>query len=120
MRYFLGVDVGWSKTHALLVDATGQCVGVGKSGRGNYQGVGYEGLEKALRESLEGVVKVSSVDKAFIAGAGFGIAGYDFPSDRDAHLQTIAKLGLSCYVEVVNDGWNGLFAGSTARPSSVR
>ena len=44
MKYFLGIDVGSSKTHALIVDETGQCVGFGKSSGGNHQGVGYERL----------------------------------------------------------------------------
>lgn len=113
MKYYLGIDVGWTKTHALIVDETGQCIGFGKSGGGNYQGVGYEGLGKALMESFEGALKMSQVDKADIAGAGFGVAGYDFLSDREEHLRTIASLGLSCPVEVVNDGVNGLLAGAT-------
>jgi N-acetylglucosamine kinase-like BadF-type ATPase len=97
----------------LIVGETGTCVGFGKSGGGNHQGVGYERLEKVLRESFEGAVKMSGVDKAHIAGAGFGVAGYDFPSDREGHLNAIASLGLSCLVEVVNDGVNGLLAGAT-------
>jgi N-acetylglucosamine kinase-like BadF-type ATPase len=52
-----------------------------------------------------------SVDQ--ITGAGFGVAGYDFPSDREPHLQAIAALGISCPFEVVNDGVNGLLAGAT-------
>ena len=112
MRYFLGIDVGSSKTHALIAAETGQCVGFGKSGGGNHQGVGYEGLERVLKESFEGARKMSGVDAARIAGAGFGVAGYDFPSDRGSHLEAISKLGLPCPVEVVNDGWNGLFAGA--------
>ena len=113
MKYFLGIDVGSSKTHALIVDENGQCIGFGKSGGGNHQGVGYEGTEKVLRESFVGALKMSGVEKANIAGAGFGVAGYDFPSDRAGHLQAVSSLGLSCSMEVVNDGWNGLFAGAT-------
>jgi N-acetylglucosamine kinase-like BadF-type ATPase len=113
MRYFLGIDVGSSKTHALIVDETGQSVGFGKAGGGNHQGVGYEGLENVLCESFESALKMSGVEKAYIAGAGFGVAGCDFPSDREPHLQAISKLGLSCPVEVVNDGMNGLLAGAT-------
>jgi N-acetylglucosamine kinase-like BadF-type ATPase len=64
-------------------------------------------------ESFEGALKMSGADKAQIAGAGFGVAGYDFPSDRESHLQAISKLGLSCPVEVANDGMNGLLAGAT-------
>jgi len=113
MKYFLGVDVGSSKTHALIVDETGQCVGFGKSGGGNHQGVGYEGLTRVLRESFSQACETAGVGGASIAGAGFGVAGYDFPSDREPHLQAIASLGLSCPVEVVNDGMNGLLAGAT-------
>ena len=113
MKYFVGFDVGSSKTHALIVDENGQCVGFGRAGGGNYQAVGWEGLRTALRESLAAALQMSGIDKAQIAGAGFGIAGYDFPSDREAHLQAIASLGLSCPVEVVNDGVNGLLAGAT-------
>ena len=113
MKYFVGFDVGSSKTDALIVDATGQCVGFGKAGGGNYQAVGWEGLRAALRDSLAAALAMAGLDKAQIAGAGFGIAGYDFPSDREPHLEAIASLGLSCPVEVVNDGVNGLLAGAT-------
>jgi len=114
MKYFLGIDVGASKTHALIVDETGACVGFGKSGGGNHQGVGYGGLENVLKESFKGAKQTVGMDSAQIVGAGFGVAGYDFPSDREAHLRAIAKLGLSCPVEVVNDGINGLLAGATS------
>ena len=113
MRYFLGIDVGSSKTHALIVDETGQCVGFGKSGGGNHQGVGYDGFFNVIAESFNGALQKSGVDKAHIAGAGFGVAGYDFPADRESHMCEIAKLGLSCPVEIVNDGVNGLLAGAT-------
>jgi N-acetylglucosamine kinase-like BadF-type ATPase len=113
MKYFLGIDVGSSKTHALIVDETGECVGFGKSSGGNHQGVGYERLTEVLQESFTRAREMCSVDKAHIAGAGFGVAGCDFPSDREPHLQSIAALGLSCPLEVVNDGVNGLLAGAT-------
>lgn len=113
MNYFLGIDVGSSKTHTLIVDENGQCVGFGKAGGGNHQNVGYEGTQRVLQDSFEGALKMSGAEKAHITGAGFGVAGYDFPSDREAHLQAIATLGLSCPLDVVNDGMNGLFAGAT-------
>ena len=103
MRYFLGIDVGSSKTHALIVDETGQCVGFGKSGGGNHQGVGYARLEAVLKEAFEAARQMSGVEKNQIVAAGFGVAGCDFPSDRQGHLQAIAALGLACPVEVVND-----------------
>jgi N-acetylglucosamine kinase-like BadF-type ATPase len=113
MKYFLGIDVGSSKTHALIVDETGTCIGVGRGTGGNHQVVGYAGLEAVLRESFGQASQMSCVDPAQIVGAGFGVAGYDFPSDREPHLRAIASLGLACPVEVVNDGVNGLLAGAT-------
>ena len=113
MKYFIGFDVGSTKTHALIVDESGKCVGLGRAGGGNYQAVGYDGLKAALRDSLAAALRMSGIGKAQLAGAGFGIAGYDFPSDRQAHLQAIASLGLSCPLEVFNDGLNGLLAGAT-------
>ena len=113
MKYFLGIDVGSSKTHALIVDETGRCAGFGRSGGGNHQGVGYDGLANVLRESFGGARAMSGMEAVSVTAAGFGVAGFDFPSDREPHLQAIASLGLSCPVEVVNDGMNGLLAGAT-------
>jgi len=113
MKYFLGIDVGSSKTHALIVNETGQCVGFGKSGGGNHQNAGYEGTQHVLQESFDRALEMSGVEKAYIAGAGFGVAGFDFPSDRERHLKAISALRLACPVEVVNDGMNGLLAGAT-------
>ena len=113
MKYFLGIDVGSSKTHTLIVDETGRCLGFGKSGAGNHQGVGYDGFCKVIEESFIDALEESGIKTSQICGAGFGVAGYDFPSDRESHLNEIAKLGLSCPLDIVNDGWNGLYAGAT-------
>ncbi len=113
MKYFLGIDVGSSKTHALIAAETGRCIGFGKAGGGNYQNVGYDGLASNLRKSFEDARQMAEIEKDLVAGAGLGVSGYDFPSDREGHLQAIAILGLSCPVEVVNDGMNGLIAGTS-------
>jgi N-acetylglucosamine kinase-like BadF-type ATPase len=113
MNYFLGVDVGSSKTHALIANETGQCIGLGKAGGGNHQGVGYERLTEVLHVSFVSACQISGIDEGQIAGAGFGIAGYDFPSERNDHLQAISPLGLSCPMEIINDGANGLISGTS-------
>jgi N-acetylglucosamine kinase-like BadF-type ATPase len=113
MRYFLGIDVGSSKTHALIADETGQCIGFGKAGGGNHQSAGYDGLAHVLKMSFEAACQMARINEALIAGAGFGIAGYDFPSEREDHLQASSHLGLSCPVEIINDGANGLISGTS-------
>ncbi len=113
MRYFLGIDVGSSKTHALIVDETGQCLGFGKSGSGNHQSVGYEATARVIAESFLQACQMAGVTAGQIAGAGFGIAGYDWPSELDEHIACIHPTGIVCPIAVVNDGVNGLMAGTT-------
>ena len=113
MRYFLGVDVGSSKTHALIADETGKCLAMGHAGGGNHQAIGYERLAEVVQTSFAGAYQRAGAEMSQIAGAGLGIAGYDFPSEREAHIQAIAPLGLTCPVEIVNDGVNGLISGTS-------
>ncbi len=117
--YYLGLDVGSSKTHALIADAAGRCAGFGAAGAGNYETVGYDGLARAMQTAFAAASRMAGVGTpgvgaADIAGAGFGVAGHDWPADRPPHLEAIATLGLACPFELVNDAINGLLAGTTA------
>lgn len=112
MRYFLGADVGATKTHVLIADEAGQAVGFGESGPGNHESVGYEGLRAALTEAVRSALTAAQLSKDQIAGAGFGVAGYDWPLQKDPTLNTIASLGLGAPVTAVNDALIGLLAGA--------
>jgi N-acetylglucosamine kinase-like BadF-type ATPase len=112
MSYYLGVDIGGSKSHALIADAHGRVVGFGHGGAGNHEVVGYEGLAAALQEVTEQALAVAGLQAGDIAGAGFGVAGYDWPIERAPTLAAIAALGLACPCEAVNDTIIGLLAGA--------
>ncbi len=112
--YFLGIDVGGSKTQALIVDDQGNIRGSGRKGAGNHEVVGYEGLQAALQGSTELAMKQAGIDRSQITGAGFGVAGYDWPSELAETLEAIKPLGLNCPVKVVNDTVIGLVAGAEA------
>jgi N-acetylglucosamine kinase-like BadF-type ATPase len=112
-RYYLGVDVGGTKTHALVADETGKAVGFSETGPGNHEVVGYDGLVAALKETTGSALTMAGIGSADIAGAGFGVAGYDFPSERQPTLEAIATLGLAYPVEAVNDVFIGLIAGAS-------
>jgi N-acetylglucosamine kinase-like BadF-type ATPase len=111
-RYYLGVDVGGTKSHALIADATGRAVGFGQAGPGNHEVVGYDGLRQVLEEITAQAEAMASIRRGEIAGAGFGVGGYDWPSERAATLEAIAVLGLQAPVEAVNDTIVGLLAGA--------
>ena len=114
MQYFLGIDVGGSKTHALLANENGQVVGFGHAGPGNYESVGLDGLKQALLDATRQAAAEADISLQQIVGAGFGIAGYDWPSERELTLQAIAALGLTCPLSVHNDAVLGLAAGAKA------
>ncbi len=110
--FYMGVDVGGSKTHALVTDQAGRVLGFGRSGPGNHESVGYQGLMDVLRQATAEALASAGLGKDQLAGAGFGIAGYDWPSERKAMLDTIAQLHLKAPVDAVNDTLIGLLAGS--------
>lgn len=56
-NYFLGVDVGATKSHALIADAQGQAVGFAVGGSGNHEDVGYEGTIRTLQQIVRGALK---------------------------------------------------------------
>jgi len=94
VKLYLGFDVGGTKTRALIADGTGHAVGAGLAGAGNYEVVGWEGLATALRDALADALASAGVAAADVAGVGFGISGYDWPGERQPHLDAIESLGL--------------------------
>jgi N-acetylglucosamine kinase-like BadF-type ATPase len=111
-RYYLGVDVGGTKTHAMLADDDCRVVGFGEAGPGNHEGVGYPGLEAAMAQAVGQALLQAGIAPRQIAGAGFGVGGYDWPSEREPTLRSIAALGIDAPLELVNDAMLGLIAGA--------
>lgn len=112
MRYFLGADLGATKTHTLITDEQGTALGFGESGPGNHETVGYDGMYESMRDSLEQALNASGLTKADIAGAGFGVAGYDWACESGITTRTIERLVLNAPYIFVNDTVPGLVAGS--------
>jgi N-acetylglucosamine kinase-like BadF-type ATPase len=110
--YFLGADVGSSKTRVLIADERGQPCGYGESGAGNHEVVGYPGLSAALRLAAGRALDQAGLRPNQIDGAGFGVSGYDWPSERQPTLEAIAALQLDSPLEAVNDAVLGILAGT--------
>jgi N-acetylglucosamine kinase-like BadF-type ATPase len=111
-HYFLGADVGSTKTHVMIADETGRVLGLGESGPGNHETVGYVGLRRALELATRSALQMADVTIDQIAGAGFGVSGFDYPSEKTATLDAISMLGLRAPIEAVNDTLIGLIAGA--------
>ena len=113
MRYYLGVDIGGSKSHALVADEEGRAVGFGEGGPGNWEVVGWDGLAATLATITDQALAAAVIGKREIAAAGFGIAGYDWPSESEPTRQAIESLGLDCPYAFANDTVIGLLAGTS-------
>lgn len=112
MGYFLGADLGGTKTHIVIADETGRAVGFGESGPGNHESVGFDGMYHTLAEGLSGALKSAGLEKDAITGSGFGIAGYDWPSEKPKMTEVIDRLGLNAPYVMMNDATPGLVAGA--------
>ena len=112
MHYYLGADLGSTKTHTLIVDETGRALGFSESGPANHESVGYDGMFQSMQDGVEQALRAAGLKKEEINGAGFGISGYDWSSEYDANVSVIDRLGLSAPYKFVNDAVLGLVAGA--------
>jgi N-acetylglucosamine kinase-like BadF-type ATPase len=112
-RFFLGVDTGATKSHALIADDYGRAIGFGQGGPGNWETVGWEGARATLEAIISAATAAAGIDRRQISAAGFGLAGYDWPEDLPPHLEVIHSLGIDAPLELMNDAILGLLAGSS-------
>ncbi len=111
-KVLLGVDIGGTKTRAVLLDENGAVLGFGKAGPGNHETVGWDGLTAALQTALDQACREAKVGIADILAAGFGIGGLDWDSEEADTRRAIGKTGLRCPMKLVNDTILGLVAGA--------
>lgn len=111
-HYYLGADLGATKIHILIADELGQFKGFGEAGPGNHESVGYEGFQANLQEAVHRALLAANLKADQISGSGFGIAGYDWPSERAPMLEVLDTLNLGGKIELVNDTELGLLVGS--------
>jgi N-acetylglucosamine kinase-like BadF-type ATPase len=111
--YYLGVDTGATKTHALITDRCGNVKAFTDGGPGNPQSIGgYSALEKLLSAMISNACDIADIDIKDIRSAGLGLAGYDWPSQRERFYQVARGAGLPEQTELVNDAGLGIYAGT--------
>jgi N-acetylglucosamine kinase-like BadF-type ATPase len=96
----------------MIADEKGHLVGFGRSGPGNWETVGWDGMRQSIHECVHKALDAAKLTIDQIAGAGFGCAGYDWSEDRAPIAKIIDDLGLNCEYGLVNDAMIGLIAGA--------
>lgn len=117
--FYLGLDVGGTKTLCVIGDETGRIVGFGKAGTGSYE---YHGVEKAATEN-KNAVRAALADAGLsikdLAAVGMGVAGADLPQDYEMLDEKIyAPLFGDVRRVFKNDSMAGLRGGSR-RPFGI-
>lgn len=110
---YLGIDIGATKSHALVADGMGRALGFGEGGPGNYESFGWDRFRETLHEITQEALSAAGLDVEQVAGAGLGVGGYDWPSEAAPILAVIDTLGLRAPVALVNDALIGLAAGAS-------
>ena len=111
--FYLGVDTGATKTHALISDHVGSVKAFVSGGPGNPQSIGgYHALEKLLSELTQKAGETADIVIADIRAAGLGLAGYDWPSQKECFYQLARSAGLPERTALVNDAGLGIYAGT--------
>ncbi len=111
-QYYLGADLGATKIHVIIADEQGIVKSFSEGGPGNHESVGYERFQSNLQEAVKEALNTANLSASQISGSGFGIAGYDWPSEREPMLQVLNTLHLGGKIELVNDAELGLVVGS--------
>ena len=109
--YFLGVDIGGTKTAAVIADETGQVLSF-KLGKGsNYQGCGIEESYQRANQTIESVCNEIGIEKKEIHNAYLGIAGVDLDYDIQIIKGILKRIALPSY-DFENDGFIALRSGT--------
>lgn len=81
--YYVGLDVGGTKTLCLVADQHGHIVGFGRAGCGSYE---YHGVAPARVENekaVQAALSAAGITVGDLTAAGLGVAGADLPEDYD-------------------------------------
>ncbi|MEK7793569.1 MAG: BadF/BadG/BcrA/BcrD ATPase family protein [Candidatus Hydrogenedentota bacterium] len=114
-KYYLGLDVGGTKTHCIVADDEGSILGFAADGCGSYE---YDGVD-AARIVNERVVR-AAMDSAglsltALSGVGMGVAGADLPPDFEMLERKIYTPLFGNIPRVFrNDSFAGLRGGTKA------
>ncbi len=109
---FIGVDIGGSKTEAVLVDTSAHVVAHVHAGPGNWEGIGLDAAAHLYNDVINQLLQQSGRAPSDITAHGWGIAGLDWPSDDGRLRPILSSLLPHAPFQMVNDAFLPLRAGS--------
>lgn len=107
-----GVDVGGTKTLAVICDMRGHVLAQSQFGEGNWEGIGLDAAANLYAEIVESMCSLAGVLPTQIRASAWGIAGLDWPSDDHRLRPLIQPLFPDIPLTLVNDAFLPLRAGA--------
>jgi N-acetylglucosamine kinase-like BadF-type ATPase len=107
----LGIDGGGTKTHAIVVDLSGNILAAAAHSGANWERTGITATEIILQEITHRVLDLTGATGPDIVAATFALAGIDWDSDLDMFKPISKLLSLGQRAVFVNDSIAALFAG---------
>jgi glucosamine kinase len=95
MPALLAVDAGGTSTRAVLLDATGRCLGYGTAGAGNPVSRGIEGALASLEQAVQAALTTAGSPAAGYASAVVAMAGASVHSTPGPLAEHLGRLGLT-------------------------
>ncbi len=108
MQYFLGLDVGGTKTHCLIGDERGNVLGFGSGGTGNYEVHGVGSALEENKKAIDAALSSAGISLLDVVGIGMGIAGADIPED---YVMLEREMYTPLFGEIPRDFQNDSMAG---------
>lgn len=108
----IGVDVGGTKTEAIVMDFAGNVLARTTVGCGNWENIGLDAARVLYADVVQRVLAIAGVPATAIVAHGWGVAGLDWPSDRARILPLVEPLVPHASAVIVNDAFLPLRAGS--------
>ncbi len=118
LQFYLGIDGGGTKTHAVLFDKNQNTVGEGLAGASNPLRVGVETAVANIYQATVAACDAANVSRGDVAAATFGLAGVRRLDLRQRVRERFYETLKIEFIEVVTDAEIALF-GTTLGKAGV-
>lgn len=108
----LGLDVGATKTQALIANHKGEVLGFAREGGGNWEAIGLAAAGEVYARVVRRALSQAGLSAGKLVGGGYGLAGLDWPSDCGRLRPLIDRLGVGGPQVLANDAFAALWAGT--------
>jgi N-acetylglucosamine kinase-like BadF-type ATPase len=110
LSYVIGVDGGATKTEAVVATLSGEPLGAGRTGCGNWEIVGELKAAQTIFDAVRQALERARIDLSAIQRVHMGLAGLDWPEDESRLMVALARHLGKTPMTIENDSYLGTWA----------